>query len=107
MIVGLALITMPGGAVSAVATRAQDGATLYKSKCLVCHGVSGSGKSSLPGTNLLTDAARKASDADLTDAIAQGGPQKAANHAFAKKGMKPAEIQAIVGYIRMLQSKKS
>jgi mono/diheme cytochrome c family protein len=100
---GLALIVAGCGAVSG---RAQDGAALYKSKCLVCHGAMGSGKASLPGTNLLADAARKASDAELTDAIAQGGPKKLASHAFANKGLKPTEIQALVGTIRTLQSKQ-
>lgn len=100
---GLALIVMACGGVLG---RAQDGAALYKSKCLVCHGATGTGKASLPGTNLLADAARKASDAELTDTIAQGGPKKLASHAFANKGLKPAEIQALVGTIRTLQSKQ-
>jgi mono/diheme cytochrome c family protein len=100
---GLALIVVGCGAVPG---RAQDGAALYKSKCLVCHGATGSGKASLPGTNLLADAGRKASDAELTEAIAQGGQKKLASHAFANKGMKPAEIQALVGTIRTLQSKQ-
>jgi mono/diheme cytochrome c family protein len=99
----LALIAVACGAVPG---RAQDGAALYKTKCLVCHGATGSGKSSLAGTNLLADAARKASNAELTNAIAQGGQNKLASHAFASKGVKPAEIQALVGYIRTLQSKQ-
>jgi mono/diheme cytochrome c family protein len=100
---GVALIAVGCGTVTG---RAQDAAALYKSKCLVCHGATGSGKASLPGTTLLADAARKASDTELTVAIAQGGQKKLASHAFANKGLKPAEIQALVAYIRTLQSKQ-
>ena len=90
--------SIPGGA--------QDGAALYRSKCLACHGATGAGKPALKGTNLLTDAARNASDADLTEAIAQGGKKKLASHAYETKGLKPADIQALVKYVRTLQSKQ-
>jgi mono/diheme cytochrome c family protein len=89
-----------------IPVRAQDGAALYRSKCLACHGATGAGKSALKGTNLLADAVRKASDADLTEAIAQGGKKKLASHSFQTKGMKPAEIQALVKYVRTIQSKQ-
>ena len=86
--------------------KAQDGAAIYRSKCLVCHGATGAGKATLKKTNLLTDATGKATDADLTEAIARGGKNKLASHAYETKGMKPAEIQALVKYVRMLQSKQ-
>jgi mono/diheme cytochrome c family protein len=85
---------------------AQDGAALYRSKCLACHGATGAGKAALKGTNLLADAAKNATDADLTAAIAQGGTKKLASHAYQTKGVKPAEIQALVKYVRTLQSKQ-
>jgi mono/diheme cytochrome c family protein len=85
---------------------AQDGAALYRSKCLACHGAAGAGKAALPGTNLLADAVQKASDGDLTDAIARGGQKKFAGHAYETKGVKPDEIQALVKYVRTLQSKQ-
>jgi mono/diheme cytochrome c family protein len=84
---------------------AQDGAALYQSKCVACHGPTGSGRTALKGTNLLTDSVRNASDAGLTEAIARGGPQKLASHAYETKGVKPEEIQALVKYVRTLQSK--
>ena len=85
---------------------AQDGAALYRAKCLACHGATGAGKPALKGTDLLTDAAKKAGDQELADAIATGGKKKIASHAFAGKGVKPAEIQALVKYVRSLQSKQ-
>jgi mono/diheme cytochrome c family protein len=85
---------------------AQDGAALYRSKCLACHGASGAGKPALKGTNLLADAARKATDAALTETVARGGKNKIASHAYENKGLKPAEIQMLVQYVRTLQSKQ-
>jgi mono/diheme cytochrome c family protein len=84
----------------------QDGAALYRSKCLACHGATGAGKAALKGTNLLADAVRNSSDVDLTEAIAQGGKKKLASHAYQAKGLKSAEIQALVKYVRTLQSKQ-
>jgi mono/diheme cytochrome c family protein len=91
--------SMPGSA--------QDGAALYRSKCLACHGATGAGRPALKGTDLLADAVRNASDADLTEAIAKGGKKKLASHAYETKGVKPEEIQALVKYVRELQSKKA
>jgi len=90
--------TIPGAA--------QDGAALYRSKCLACHGATGAGRTAIQGSNLLTEAARKASDAELTEAIARGGKKKLASHAYETKGVKPAEIEALVKYVRTLQSKQ-
>ena len=89
-----------------ISSSAQDGAALYQSKCIACHGTTGSGKTALKGTNLLADEVRNASDADLTEAIARGGKNRRSSHAFETKGMKPDEIQMLVRYIRALQSKK-
>jgi len=85
---------------------AQDGAALYRSKCLACHGTDGGGRPAIQGTNLLTDAVKNASDADLTEGIARGGKKKLASHAYATKGVKPEEIRALVEYVRTLQSKQ-
>jgi mono/diheme cytochrome c family protein len=98
----IVVLLLSSGAVSG---KAQDGAALYRSKCLACHGVSGAGKAALNGTNLLADAARRATDADLTETIAHGGKNKIASHAYENKGLKAAEIQQLVQYIRTLQSK--
>jgi mono/diheme cytochrome c family protein len=85
---------------------AQDGATLYRSKCLACHGETGAGRPAIKGSNLLTDAAKKRSDAELSLAIAQGGENKNAAHAYETKGVTPNQVQALVKYVRELQSKQ-
>ncbi len=62
-----------------------DGASVYKTKCAMCHGVDLAGKPAAKIPSLVSDESKKASDADLTDMIANGGKDKKANHAFAKR----------------------
>ena len=52
---------------------ADDGASIYKTKCAVCHGADLAGKPAAKTPSLLGDDAKKATDADLTDIIANGG----------------------------------
>jgi hypothetical protein len=59
------------------------------------------GKGAQPGG----DEAKKASDADLTDMIANGGKDKKAMHAFAHKGVTPDQIKMVIAYIRQEQKK--
>jgi mono/diheme cytochrome c family protein len=82
---------------------AQDGAALYKSKCVACHGPAGAGKPALKGTNLLSDEAKKASDDALTNSIMAGGTAKKASHAFGSKGITADQAKQLVAYIRTLQ----
>lgn len=84
---------------------ADDGAALFKTKCAVCHGANGEGKPALKAPSLVSDQAKKMSDADLTDMIANGGKEKKATHAFSKKGVSEDQIKALVAYIRELQKK--
>ena len=66
---------------------ADDGAALYKAKCAMCHGADLAGKPAAKIPSLVSDDAKKASDADLTDMIANGGKDKKAMHAFSNKGV--------------------
>ena len=84
---------------------ADDGAAIYKAKCTACHGADLAGKPAAKIPSLVSDDAKKASDADLTDAIANGGKEKEAMHAFANKGVTPDHVKATVSYIRGLQNK--
>jgi mono/diheme cytochrome c family protein len=84
---------------------AEDGSALFKSKCAMCHGPNGEGKPALKAPSLVSDDAKKKSDADLTDMIANGGKEKKATHAFSKKGVSDDQIKALVAYIRELQKK--
>jgi len=84
---------------------AEDGGALFKAKCAVCHGANGEGKPALKAPSLTSDEAKKLSDADLTDMIANGGKEKKPTHAFSKKGVTDEQVKALVAYIRELQKK--
>lgn len=84
---------------------ASDGAALYKAKCVACHGAEGKGKPAMKGSNLLTDEAKKRTDAELSAAIAEGGKAKKAAHAYGKKGMSADDIKALTAHVRELQKK--
>lgn len=82
---------------------ADDAATLYKAKCAACHGADLAGKPAAKIPSLVSDDAKKASDADLTDMITNGGKNKKAMHAFANKGVTPDQVKMVVSYIRDAQ----
>jgi len=84
---------------------AEDGAAIFKAKCAACHGADAAGKPAAKIPSLVSDDAKKLSDADLTDFIANGGPSKKATHAFASKGLTPDQIKDVVSAIRDLQKK--
>lgn len=84
---------------------ADEGATVYKSKCAACHGADLGGKPAAKIPSLMSDESKKLSDEDLTGAIANGGKSKKASHAFADKGMSPDQIKMVVSYIRDAQRK--
>jgi mono/diheme cytochrome c family protein len=84
---------------------ADDGAGLYKAKCAMCHGANGAGKPAAKIPSLIADDTKKASDAMLTDDIANGGADKKTSHAFQTKGLTPDQINMIVTYIRDFQKK--
>jgi mono/diheme cytochrome c family protein len=84
---------------------ADDGAAVYKAKCAVCHGADLAGKPAAKAPSLISDESKKASDADLTDAIANGGKAKKAMHAFANKGVTPDQVKMVISYIRDAQKK--
>ncbi len=80
-------------------------ADIYKAKCAGCHGVDG--KATTAGQKMgapafSSDQIQKASDAQLTDFIENGGPQKKASHAFGAKGISQAEAQKLAGYVKTL-----
>src|SRR5271157_4469930 len=51
---------------------ADDGATIYKAKCAMCHGADAAGKPAMKAPSLIGDEAKKKSDDDLGKAIKIG-----------------------------------
>ncbi len=84
---------------------ADDGASIYKTKCAMCHGADLTGKPAAKIPSLVSDDAKKLSDADLTDMIANGGKDKKPMHAFSAKGMTPDQIKMVIAYVREAQKK--
>jgi cytochrome c6 len=101
----LALATMLFLIVPNLSWAGDDGATIYKTKCAACHGADLAGKPAAKIPSLVSAAAKSASDADLTDMIANGGKNKKAMHAFQAKGMSPDQIKMVLAYIREQQKK--
>jgi mono/diheme cytochrome c family protein len=84
---------------------ADEGAVIYKTKCVACHGADFAGKPAAKIPSLVSGDVKKASDADLTDMISNGGKNKKAMHAFANKGLTPEQVNMVVSYLREAQKK--
>ncbi|MFQ5428260.1 MAG: c-type cytochrome [Thermodesulfobacteriota bacterium] len=105
-LIGVAVVSF--GLVFAGSAMANDGASLYKSKCLPCHGAAGAGTAMAPG---FTDNAfiKGASADDIVSVIKDGraGAQKKyKNFALAmppwKASLKGDQIAAIADYLKSL-----
>jgi cytochrome c553 len=77
---------------------ADDGATLYKAKCAMCHGADATGKPAAKIPSLVSDDAKKMSDDDLAKAVTEKP-----KHAGVAKSLTPDQVKMIVSYIRSLQ----
>ena len=75
-----------------------DGATLFKTKCAACHGADAAGKPAAKIPSLVSDDAKKASDADLEKAITEKP-----KHAGVAKALTPDQVKMLVSYIRSIQ----
>jgi cytochrome c6 len=78
-----------------------DAATLYKSKCVVCHGADGTGDTpmgkKLGAKSLKSPEVQKESDSDLKGSISNGKGKMPAY-----KTLTPEQIDALVKYAREL-----
>jgi cytochrome c553 len=79
---------------------ADDGATVYKTKCAACHGVDAAGKPAAKIPSLTGDDVKKLSDSDLSKAITEKP-----KHAGIVKALTPDQVKMVVSYIRDLQKK--
>jgi cytochrome c553 len=77
---------------------ADDGATLYKAKCAMCHGADAAGKPAMKAPSLISDEAKKLADADLAKAVAEK-----AKHPAGVKALAADDVKAVVAFIRTLQ----
>jgi cytochrome c6 len=77
---------------------ADDGATIYKAKCAMCHGADAAGKPAAKIPSLVSDDTKKASDDELAKDITEK-----AKHPATVKGLSPDQVKMVVSYIRSLQ----
>jgi mono/diheme cytochrome c family protein len=98
----LALIMTSAVALFVIAPKlswaADDGAATYKAKCAACHGADAAGKPAAKIPSLVSDDAKKASDADLAKSITE-----TAKHPAGVKSLPADDVKAVVAYIRSLQ----
>ena len=87
--------------------RADDSATVYHTKCAVCHAADGSGNSvmgkKLGAKDLRSDEVQKKSDAELNTAITNGVGKTMPAY---KDKLSADDIKGLVRYIRELSKKK-
>jgi mono/diheme cytochrome c family protein len=75
-----------------------DGATIYKTKCAVCHGADATGKSAAKVPSLVSDEVKKTSDDDLAKAVTEKS-----KHPGMVKNLAPDQVKMVVQYVRSLQ----
>ena len=87
--------------------RADDSASVYHTKCAVCHAADGSGSSvmgkKLGAKDLRSDEVQKKSDAELNSAITNGVGKTMPAY---KDKLSADDIKGLVSYIRELGKKK-
>jgi len=82
---------------SGMAFAAEDGAAIFKTKCAMCHGAAGEGKSgpALKGTALTA--------AQIADVLEKGAPGKKAPHGKAVAGITADQAAAVAAYVKSLK----
>jgi mono/diheme cytochrome c family protein len=99
--IAIALLGFVG--VSAFPVYAGDGAQLYKTKCVACHGADGKGETAVGKADKIRDLGsaevQAQSDADLTTIVSTG---KGKMPAYGKS-LKPEQVKDLVAYIRTLK----
>lgn len=91
----------------ALPAMAEDGAALFQSKCAACHGKNGAADTSIAKAknlkNLASDEAQALTDTEMTEMIANGGPNKTKGHEFKAKGLTDDQIKSLITFIRSLK----
>jgi cytochrome c6 len=75
-----------------------DGATVYKAKCAMCHGADAAGKPAVKIPSLVSDEAKKLSNDDLSKKVAE-----TAKHPGTAKNLPADDVKAVISYLRTLQ----
>jgi mono/diheme cytochrome c family protein len=104
-VIVLIVVAITAGASPAAGQDAPNGATVFKSKCVTCHGSDGSGTAvgkSLKVADLRSDEVQKKSDAELIQSVSDGK----GNMPGFKGNITDDEIHAAITFVRTLAAKK-
>lgn len=95
----LAAVVLLAGAVSF----ADDGAALYKSKCAMCHGATGTPSAGMAkmGIKPVSDPAIKALTVDQVEAVVKKGSSNGKMKPVA--GLTDAQVKAVAAYFKTLK----
>jgi len=108
-LIGVGVVAL--GLVFAGSAMANDGASLYKSKCLPCHGAEGAGTAMAPGFqgNAFIKASSKADIEGVIKNGRAGAQKKYKKFALSmppwKASLKDPQVAAIADYLKTLGSK--
>ena len=103
-LIAFIVVSITAVATPAVGQDAPNGATVFKSKCITCHGADGSGTAvgkSLKVADLRSDEVQKKPDAEFIRPF----PMER-QHAGLQRQYHGREIQAAITYVRTLAPKK-
>ena len=100
LILGSALVVASMAFLPAHLWGAEDGASLYKTKCAGCHGANGEGKPAVKapavkGTSMTVD--------EIAQHITKGEPTSKAPHKKGISGVSDAEAKSIAEFIKTLK----
>ena len=104
-VIALIVVAITAGANPAAGQDASNGATVFKSKCVTCHGSDGAGTAvgkSLKVADLRSDEVQKKSDAELIQSVSDGK----GNMPGFKGNITDDEIHAAITFVRTLATKK-
>lgn len=89
---------------------ADDTASLYKTRCAACHGADGLAATPIakkaPIRSFASEEVRNRTQAELEDAILNGGAQRRPSHAFVYRGMTKEEATRLAALVKELGAKK-
>ena len=88
----LASITVLAG----IPALAQDGATLFKTKCAMCHGDQGQGKPAMNAPKLV------GTTKSVVDVLTKGGEPKAP-HIKPMSALTPDQVTSLVAFVKTLK----
>ncbi len=104
---GVALLSLALLAGSAWAAGDSTGLTVFRSRCMMCHGEDGAGKNrtntKMHPANLRSKEVQSLGDRELYETIAYGAKHHEYPHAFLYTGLTQKQIEAVVAFIRTLK----